>query len=162
MKIIIIMDTHSFKLKLLDDVLQRISYDRTSQRVDSIVFYHQGMYDPVFLAHLRKNFPGVNIDYTGRRIPVRPGRQSDWRHVIRDQARSAPDTGYILTVVISERFNVISYNLAHSGVLTNIAMARVISPAVSDSLPFTRLDSETRNYFSDASYPYSSIHSYKD
>lgn len=72
-----------------------------------------------------------------------------------------PDAGFMLTIIVSERFNMVYFNLVHTGVMTHIATARSVSPTVTDDILFTRIDNN-RIYFSDSSYPLSSLNIYKD
>lgn len=161
MKLVIITDTHSFNLKLIDDVLKRIAFDSVTQRVDSVTFYGQNAYDSVFMYHLKRNFPGAELRRNLTRVPVRPGKQPNWRNIIRQEVKSEPDAGFVLTIIASERFNMVYFNLLHAGVINNIAMARSVSPSVTDDVLFTRIDNNAM-YFSDRSYPLSSLHVYRD
>lgn len=161
MKLVVITDTHSFKLKLIDDVLNKIAFDPFSQHVDSITFYGSNTYDAVFIEHLRRNFPNAEMRRNSTRIPVRPGKHPNWRNVIRQEIKKEPDAGYMVTIIVSERFNMVYFNLVHVGVMNNIAMARSVSPHVTDDILFTRIDT-TMPYFSDRSYPLSSLNVYKD
>lgn len=161
MKLVIITDTHSFKMKLLQDLLDRVSFDGRNDRIDSITFYHKGAYDPIFLFHLRKLFPGVEMRYRNISIPVRPGKHPNWRRVIRDEIASEADAGFMLTAIISERFNMIYFNLVHCGIMNNLSVARSVSPTITGDINFTRVE-PVGFYFSNTSYPVSSLNIYKD
>ena len=161
MKLVIITDTSSFKLKLIDDVLRRVAFDPRHQRVESITFYGVNSTDAVFVNHLRRNFPGVEIRRHLTRVPVRPGKQPNWRNVIRNEVKDEPDAGFMLTLVVSERFDSYYFNLIHTGVINNIAMARSVDPTVSDDILFTRTDG-LQPYLSNSSYPLTSLNIYKD
>lgn len=160
MKLIIITDTYDFKLKLLDDVLNRIAFNPVEQRIDSVTFYGDGGHNVIFMAHMRKHFPHAEFRRHVVHVPVRPGKQPNWRAIIREELAAEPDAGFVLTVVASERFDSVYYNLVHAGVMNNIAMAKSVSPSVTDAINFTRIDG-VKDYFG-TSYPISSLHIYKD
>lgn len=161
MKLVIITDTHSFNLKLIDDVLRSIAYDPSSDAIRRVVFYGRTAYDTTFPHLLKRSFRDMDFSYKNKLVPVRPGTQPNWRSIIREEVRDNDYNGFMLTIVVSECFHMLYYNFIHTDLFSNIVMTRCFIPAFTDVINFTRVD-DVGHYFSDLACPSSSISIYAE
>lgn len=140
MHLIITSDTKGFPLTVFRSVYAALNHDLSDKIVTDVTFYYDGNWSQPFVLGIRKAFRQAQFHHRKQAVNVAAGHEREWSDLIRKHAYSMDDRDYILFLAHEGLTGITHCAVVHSGLLTNLTLAREVQPGVTDDIRFYAVD----------------------